>query len=70
MLIEYSLSSSSLNWFLYKSTKVYDKTYRNVIKLNTTLSWLWGNEIFDEGFFYLLVGTVGGTKNETEVQEF
>ena len=27
-------------------------------------------EIFDRGFLYLLVGKVGGTKNETEVQEF
>ena len=27
-------------------------------------------EIFDRGFLYLLVGTVGGTKNEMEVQEF
>ena len=27
-------------------------------------------EIFDWGFLYLLVGEVGGTKNEMEVQEF
>ena len=27
-------------------------------------------EIFDWGFLYLLVGKVGGTKNEMEVQEF
>ena len=28
------------------------------------------NEIFDWGFLYLLVGKVGGTKTEMEVQEF
>ena len=55
---------------MYQCVRLYKKLVICIVNSYNFASIAVSTEIFDWDSLYLLVGKVGDTKNETEVQEF